>query len=222
MIEIDISVNGLQEFKQAVDDLALNQVPFALAKSLTLTAKNRQKAVQDAMGDGRFILRRRSFVVGGVIVKSATKQDLLAQIKDRDDFMVLQETGGEKVPHNGHTYLAVPLSGARPTPDALIKAADRPKALMASGNAFIKASERGVLILWKRVQKKPKRMKRGPGPQRFAGVVRMLLPMYALISAADVKARFGFRETAMDGVEQIFRDNFAREFEEAKRTARLK
>src|SRR4051794_5148248 len=115
MFELDITVNGEQAFANTIDDLALSQVPFALAKSLTKTAQNRQTAVRDAIGDGRFILREPVFIRAGVRIEPATKTNLVARIKDIDAFMQLQETGGQKVSRYGK-LLAIPLSGARPTP----------------------------------------------------------------------------------------------------------
>lgn len=224
MIEIDISINGEREFKQAVDDLALNQVPFALAKSLTRTAQNRQKAVQDALGDGRFILRQPAFLRAGVRIEPATKANLVARIKDIDWFMVLQETGGTKLPRYGE-FIAVPLSGARPTPQSKIADSDLPAAVMKSGNGFIRPNQQGVPIMYRIVLKAGRRGKlaRGiAGISKAAAWERQVLPMYALVKQAHITAVFGFKDTVMNGVEAIFRDNFAREFEEAKRTARLK
>lgn len=109
-VDVSAAVAGL-------NDLQKRQIPFALAKTLTGCVKVGQGKVQESLGE-KFTLRQPGFMKRGIRIKPASKNgavieadvhtDFGSHTGSAPDFMIPQEEGGEKIPHNGHTYLAVP------------------------------------------------------------------------------------------------------------------
>lgn len=103
------------------EDLARKQIPFATAVALTRTAKDAAEDVRNHLGDD-FTLRS-SWVARGITISPATKTRLRAEVRSRDKFMALQETGGDRVPSTpGRDAVPVTGSAARPS-----KAAKSPR-----------------------------------------------------------------------------------------------
>jgi hypothetical protein len=214
-MDVTISVKGLTETIRELISVDRDQIPFATAKALTLTAKSRQKLVQATLGQ-RFILRREAWARQGVRIEPATKTKLQAVIKDINPYMALQEEGGQKLPMHG-SKVAVPLTGARPTPRALIREENLPAAVMANGG-FIRGN-----IMYRVVLKAGRRkaVSRAIGGIReAANWARKIIAMYALVPHASVKKRYGFEQTVTQGVVDEFRRNFEVTFEEARKTAK--
>jgi len=125
-------MNIQSNIKQAVAKLQsitdAKQLPFAIARALTVTARDVQDEVRNNLAQ-RFTLRN-NWVRQGIQIQRATKQNLEAMVFSRDAFMGLQEVGGAKSPLGN--YLAVPTSLVRRTPKDMIRKADRPKSLSNS------------------------------------------------------------------------------------------
>jgi hypothetical protein len=220
MIELEITADT-RSFMVTIDDLAVDQVPFALSRTLNKLAVEARDDVRDTVGDGRFILRQPAFIRAGVQAEMSTKADLVAKVKDIDSFMLLQEKGGQKLPHHGR-FIAVPLSGARSSPRAMIAEGDMPQAVMASGMGFIKENANGVPIMYRTVLKRGRSRKlKGTGVMAAPDWNRTIIPMYALVPSASVEPRLGFRPTVLAALSRDkMQSYFAQFFEDAKRTAK--
>jgi len=132
-VDVSQAVAGL-------NDLQKTQIPFALAKTLTGCAKVGRAKVQDALG-GKFTLRNQ-FTRQGIRIKPAEKNsgvieadvhtDTANRTTGAPDYLLAQEGGGEKVPHGGRQYLAVPTRYLRQMAPGVIPAELRPKALLGA------------------------------------------------------------------------------------------
>jgi len=116
------------------------QFRFATAQALTKTAAEVQTGVKQAM-PSRFTIRR-SWVIQGIRMDKATKDNLTATVYSRDKFMGLQEVGGPKSPLRN--YIAVPTRATKRTKTDMVRKSDRPKALgdkvevvEVNGNKFL-------------------------------------------------------------------------------------
>ena len=122
-------------------NLAHKQVPFALAKTLTKTAQDAQAVVQRVEKSGGIFRTRNDWTTRNTKIKPATKASLAAEVytdtgnEKAPDYLAPQQDGAEKVPHNGHRYIAIPttylrryVSANRVIPDNL-----RPSALLPAG-----------------------------------------------------------------------------------------
>lgn len=121
MLSISVS-HTLDKLTATLDALATDQLPYASAVAVTRTAWDAQKAIVAEM-PSRFTLRR-DWILKGVMVIPATKNNLRAVVYDRDKFMVKQETGGVQVNLNGRKYLAVPMPDAKRMGQGIIARAD--------------------------------------------------------------------------------------------------
>ena len=65
---------GIKRFQKFMRNLSHRQIPYATANALNRTAFSARTSVQNSMSN-RFIIRK-NFVVRGVLVKKATRQDL--------------------------------------------------------------------------------------------------------------------------------------------------
>jgi hypothetical protein len=135
LVKLKVDVDGpLRGIRMLKDE----QLPFTIARSLTMTAQDAQKTVR---GVERFVFQlRNDWTVQNTKITPATKQTLMAEVytdtgnrkTGAPDYLPPQESGGEKVPVGGHQFLAIPTrylykytSRNRPIPDNL-----RPKALL--------------------------------------------------------------------------------------------
>jgi hypothetical protein len=164
------------------------QIQYASAVALTKTAKDAQVEVRRQLPD-RFIMRSK-WVPKGIRTKMATKTNLESKVRVIDDFMALQETGGD-----GET--SVPI-GARPKPTSRTPPGKWPGALLKKPKHFIGPIESGSdeMVLWRR------RYKKKSHPLKL---------MYVFEDRVKIKPRFKFMET----VERIGLDRFIIRFEEA-------
>lgn len=192
--EIENAIRQLQTISEA------QQFRFAVAKALTATAVEVQKEVRENMPN-RFTLRRQ-WVVNGIMVERATKDNLTATVYSRDKFMGLQEVGGPKSPLR--QYLALPTSMVRRTKTDVIAKADRPKNL-GDKVEVIEFEGRKWLAL--------KRARKGANNQRL----RLL---YLLVPRAQLQKRLGLGEDAQKVAKLRFSQNLKDAMEFALRTAR--
>ena len=130
----------VSEAVAGLDDLQKRQIPFALAKTLTGCAKYAQRAVQANLGI-KFQLRN-NFTKQGIRIKPASKSgavieaDVHTDTANRStgapDYLLLQEEGGEKVPHAGRQFLAIPTKYLRQMAPTTIPAELRPRNLLGA------------------------------------------------------------------------------------------
>lgn len=197
-------MNIQSNIKQAVVKLQsitdAKQLPFAIARALTVTARDVQDEVRNNLTQ-RFTLRN-NWVRQGIQIQRATKQNLESMVFSRDAFMGLQEVGGAKSPLGN--YLAVPTSLVRRTPKDMIRKADRPKSL---GNKaeVIEFMGRKWLAL--------KRSRKG----RNKNDLRL---MYLLVPRADIEPRLKLRDDGLRVSQAVFERRLQESLELALRTAR--
>jgi hypothetical protein len=193
-VKFRVRVTGLREWQDQLARMAADQIPYATALMLTRLAQDGQAEVRRELPQ-RFIIRRAAWAEGGVVITPATKSRLVSEVVDRNYYMVLQETGGEKFFFMKD--VAIPLEGARSTPQAIVKPSDYPHAVMAQGG-FIRKNAQGLAIMYRVARKYQRRGRRGGqkviGPlnaQRTGDIV----PMWLLVKQAEVKPAYQMEET---------------------------
>jgi hypothetical protein len=143
--QIKISIQG--------DPHLDKQTRFALASALTLTAKDAQTEVRNTIR-GNFQIRNDWDVRGPLAIKvrPATKTDLAAWVGtgfvDLEKFM--RQESGVVVDLPQGRFFAVPTKNVKRTKRELIRAAQRPRALLGKRDFIIKTKARGVLVLYQR------------------------------------------------------------------------
>lgn len=134
-VDATAAVAGLNELQH-------KSLPFAMAKTLTGCVKVAQGKVQEGLG-GKFTLRN-DFTRAGIRIKPAEKNGVNGNIQadvhtdtanrstGAPDYLLPQEDGGEKVPHGGREYLAVPTRYLRQMAPGAIPAELRPRNLLGA------------------------------------------------------------------------------------------
>jgi hypothetical protein len=208
MLEIHVNAD---EVISTLDNLAVNQIPFALANALYRTATDFQKAERERF-DAIFSLRRKSFIeLQGVKLLSGypNKRKLFVTLGQdpRADFLGKFEEGGEKTPTQADD-IAIP-EDVRVSKSDIVINSQRPKALFASGAPVfeIKPGDDNAHL--------------APGIyQRMGRGGRTLRKLYALQPSVPIAATLGFEETAQQVVNDRWAINFSEAFQDAMETAR--
>lgn len=204
MFTVEVESN-FKQFTQHV-----KQIPFATALALTRTAQDIQSEVRRGLPQ-RFTLRN-DWVRKGIRIERAEKRNLQAKVYTKDDFMVLQETGGSKTPIDGKS-IAVPEGIADRA--RKITRSMRPRAMMDDKRKVFRATIGGIDGLWRRVVA----TKRGHKRRRGA-LPRGIKLLYVFRPSVPIAPRLGMFATG----ERLMGERFARHFElsfaEAVRTAR--
>lgn len=199
MLTLNVTAD-LKTCMKQLDGFRSDQFAFAVAKALTKTAQDAQKAVRDDMPN-RFTLRRQ-WIVQGIRIEKATKSNLTAMVYSRDrSFMDRQEGGGIKAPKYG-SNLALPMPSVRRTKTQIIAKSELPGNLK---NKFIIHAKDGRVYLANRFAK-----------GKRAGVQLM----YELRPKASVKPRLGMHDITNRIVQQNFQKNLIEAMQYAMRTAR--
>jgi len=181
---------------------------------LSRLAAKSQRRIREVNLPSAFTLRRPAWARSGIKITPATKRKLEAEVYDRNPYMVAQEESGLKYPKFGR-YIAVPLRGARPTRQALIRKQNLPHAVMQAGG-FIRNN-----VLYKAGTLKGPGMGRdelgtrvareGPARRRrLSG--RRVLPMYYLVDRWKWRPKYGFRKTVEDLVNAEYQAEFHKAF----------
>ena len=125
-------------FVQERNELEKRHIPFAVAATLTAVIQDAQKEVKRNVRTA-FKLRN-TFTEQGIRIKTATPTQLEASIytdtanrkTGAPDYLGRQETGGERVPINGHNHIAIPTDALRRLAPGVIPAELRPKNLLGA------------------------------------------------------------------------------------------
>jgi hypothetical protein len=207
-----VNVTVKVEMESAVRELRGirdEKLPLAIAKSLTWTAGDAQRKVQQAL-PLRFTIRRLGWAKKGVRTIWATPQNLQAVVQDIHEYMGLQEEGGTKTRggrvFTWENYICVPIvGGARRKPGSIVRKDDYPDNLMKSGGGgFVHGR-----VMYKRLAKARRyTVVRGPGAVLAKKESSHLLPMYVLVPSAHVGKRYGFEQIVREAVDQLWRGRF--------------
>lgn len=171
------------------------QVRFAAAQALTKTAQDVQQEVRRQLPE-RFTIRT-PWLAQGIRIIPATPTKLESAVVVKDEFMAVQETGGDKQSISGKA-MGIPV-GARPTPMSVTRPSQFPGALLSKAGYFIAPIAKGSKTngVWKRT-----------------GKGRLQL-MYVFEQKIYLKPRFGFLETSR----KVAMDRMPKRFAEALRQA---
>jgi hypothetical protein len=222
-MEIKMDLNNFDKVVQNMDDLGKRQLPFALASSLTQTAKDIQAKELEILPT-MFTLRTKWYqpkTKYGINVDPATKGNLKARVFSDADWLALQEQGGEKIPHKGRVMLAMPSTNVRRSKSGIIPPAMRPRALLSG--YYIKRGRGktggGKVILAGGVNGAFIGPMRSGKPAIFQRVGKGLKLMYTLQPTAPITPRaFFFKVGRIQA--GMFPVNFWNAFAEARRTVR--
>lgn len=102
-----ISINLEDSATKALGEIAKNQLPFVIAKTLTNTAQESQKQVRKHIRDEFHIRKKSGGFESSIRIKPATKRNLKSEVFTMASFAALQQTGGTKKAKDGR--LAIPI-----------------------------------------------------------------------------------------------------------------
>jgi|GEM_PF-2243346 len=196
---IDVAARKLQAYPK--------QIRFAASRAVNDTAKDVQDFTVKTLLPAKFTLRSRGAPwwkpgtrMGFNIRPFSKPSTLTAIVGSQADWLKLQEQGGTKKPDSGKRLAIV--SGARPTPTAVIPRQVKPKRLLSGRKpkGFVVTTEKGSGIF-----------------VRAGDDVKM---MYWLKPTAIIKPVLQFLPNAMAVVTKSFPKHFVKRFTEAMKTAR--
>lgn len=203
MIRVDFNASAAV---RVLDNLAQKQAPFAMAKALTMTARDVQTDLRADLGQSFTV--RSGWLSKGIVFKGARKSDLQAEVGSRDGFMALQAHGGDKRARPGKLQ-GVPIE-ARPTPQTMTPRSKWPGRILKSkaGEAAIIETGRGggkAVGVFKRIGK---------------GKAARLVLFYALVKKVRVAPRWDFDGQVRQSVGKHWRGNARKALVEAIATAK--
>lgn len=218
MLAIDVRSN-VAEVIRSLGAVRTDQIPFGTARALTNTAREARDVVRSEMPQ-RFTVRR-PWIQQGVRFSGATKQSLTATVFDKDPFMAIQETGGEKVSIRKRVfdygeYLAIPLDARRSKRDVVDKR-DWPQNLIHPYILTARDGRKYLAVHDIVVANRIVGLRTARGKQKRATGTRL---MYVLVKRETVRARFGFRTTVERVARERFPINFAQSMRDAQATAK--
>lgn len=179
------------------------QLPFAIAKGLTQTAKDAQSEILSELPN-KFTIRgtwsnpRNKF---GVKIKPATKTKQTASVGTNADWLKLQETGGVKIPKGEN--IAIPTENVRRTKRQIIQRSQRPKALRGKRDVVLKTNRGAVLF-----------------QRKYKGKRSKLVALYNLEPRARIRRVSPIIEPATRTVRSRLKPNFMNAFSEAMKSAK--
>lgn len=225
VLDIKVDIDGPM---RACKILREEQLPFTIARALTMTAMDARDAVRTK--EGEVFELRNDWTQKRTLTKMATKTDLTAQVytdtenrrTGAPDYMPMQEDGGTKRPNaysvqwRSQGYLAVPTKALRRICPGPIPAKWRPSQMLLNATM-------GPLT---RTQTRQRRAMARDGMYYF--IVRLkssalflmgravadareaAIPYYILITSAHLRGRHPVDETVEVVVEEKFAENFSK------------
>lgn len=192
-----------------IEGFAADQIPFAVAKALTLTAKDAQKGGKRRFGQA-FNLKRKGLPNYAVRIKPAKKRDFpraRAEVGIRDDptleFLKFHEFGGFKRPKRGQRRITIPSKRAakkrRTGKGGGYRKGFSPPELVKAGKARYAG---GVLL-----GSLTKRGKEGA--------------LFFFARRARIRPRLGFRKRVRDTARTVYARRLAASLQDAHRTRRV-
>ncbi len=185
-------VSDIDRIVANLDDAAKRQVPFAIARALTMTARDAQGDVRAEL-PSHFTLRN-NWTSSGIRITPATKSSPEAIVGSLEPYMQRQETGGTRTARD-HSRVAVPVKAKRNKRDRIPKGQrpaamkGKPRVLLINGSNIIQT--KGGQGILQRV-----------GRERYP-----LQVVYWMKRGVKIKPRFGFKATTFATIAQRFGPN---------------
>lgn len=183
----DLATNHIRE-------IAKNQIPFLVAKSLTDTAKKSQEEVRKNIRDKFFIRKKSGGFESSIRIKPANKRNLTAEVYTFAAFASLQQTGGIKKAKDGR--LAIPNYQA--INEVKKRSSSNSPSTYLAGDAFKMRTKSGQEVIAQRDGKN-------------------LKILYFLKKQADVSKRLDMVETTVETVKTNFPLMFRNNLQEIKK-----
>lgn len=202
---------------RGMNRLMREQMPFAFARALTITAKDAQGEVQQMTGR-RYELHSR-FIPNNIKILPARKSDIVrygiaeaaVYTGDRIRFMDIHEDGGERKPVKGHKTIPVPgkdFPAAWIANSGAIKRGKLPKTLLQYYNAT-RHGGKGRKSKTNRAFLIEGRGGRGAMVVKRLGTERLPLEvLYQFVSKVDMKGGWKFEEAVVRMATLMFAANF--------------
>lgn len=222
---IKVDVDGPM---RAFQNLRTEQLPFTIARALTMTANDGRDASRSK--EASVFQLRNDWTQQRTLTQMATKQNLTAEVytdtanrrTGAADYMELQDDGGTKTPsrysvqYDGGSYLAVPTKYLRRITGKIIPAKYRPSQILQM--SFPGPPTRGQMRAHKRLIREGVyyfivRFKSGALGimERSATDPRdSARPMYVLITEAHIRGRHPVAEVVVRTAEENFPANFSK------------
>ena len=221
LMPIRVSVDATKAI-EGLSQLQSKDLPYALSRTLTASAKDAQAAVKAELPQ-KFTLRNR-FFEGGIRIKPADKRtpsrieaDVHTYTANKTTgapgFAERQEEGGDKVPYGGRQHIAIPTRYLRGMAPGAIPAELRPRALLGfAANQGQYKTRRGTMSNARLVRGFVfflQTLKDG----RLAIMGRHMhdedaYPFYVLVPSASLKPRFNMAEIVRKTVTEAFPKNW--------------
>jgi hypothetical protein len=197
------------------------QIPFAMARALTLTAQDCKTALVGHLTNDFTI--RTTWLEQGMRIKSATKKNQAAEVGSIDPFMAWQEAGGTKESNN--KVMGIPTEVIRGDDNRGIATAGKwPSRLVNSkkgkGAYFVGQFASGKRFVGRKTGAAT------PRQRVRAGRTGPVLPrepieiVYRFADKVQIKPRWEFEKRILEVCDKEFADNALRAIDEVLRTAR--
>lgn len=129
----------LGEIDHGIERMLGDDLPFTIARFLTMEAQAGQEAARE--GERNVFKIRNDWTVRNTKITPATKSTLYSEVytdtsnrqTGADDYLPRQDDGGERIPLAGHRFLAIPTRFLRKIAPKIIPPALRPKNLLPPG-----------------------------------------------------------------------------------------
>lgn len=225
LLGIKVDVDGPMK---ACKELREDQIPWTIARALTMTANDARDAAKAR--EGQVFTIRNDWTQDRTLTQMATKQSLTAEVytdtenrrTGAPDYMPEQDEGGTKRPNSysvqfqGKSYLAVPTDYLRRICPGIIPAKYRPSQILQFSfagpptRAQMRTRRRlireGVYYFIQRAQSGALMiMERSATDPRESAQ-----PLYILITSAHLRGRHPVDETVLRVAETNFADNFSK------------